>query len=365
MAMGTSKSDSSESNQETALLDWQRLRKEGRSYREIGEIIGRSPNTVKAWLRRYGVEKPPPIPPKPMDLPLRSDLPLEDAEAVFLLYEQGYSYYQISDIVGRPRNTVRYWVLNYYGQGKLPPEPMETPLRSELPPEDIEAVLLLHRKGYGYKRISAIVERPRNTVQGWILHYYQPGKAPPLPPRPSELPARADLPQDDAAAVLLLRQQNFTYAQIGLIFGRSKSTVKNWHHKLVTPYPLKKRIDNAEDWRRHLRRGAVTATNQNPRYILVCAAQKSRNLENLLAVICYRLKQNPFHGDVFIFCDLTHKTLVTVQWDGNALRIVKRRLQRGRYPWPPKKLGLFMEIKKEEYELLMLYSPKKIMSATP
>jgi len=64
--MAMSVSDDKESIQAIELLEWQRLRIEGHSYRAIGEIIGRSPNTVKGWIRRYGLEKPPSIPPKPV-----------------------------------------------------------------------------------------------------------------------------------------------------------------------------------------------------------------------------------------------------------------------------------------------------------
>jgi len=318
MAMGTSKSNGSKGNQEVGLLDWQQLRKAGHSYREIGELIGRSPDTVKGWIRRYGLEEPPSKPLKP------------------------------------PK-----------------PKPMEPPLRCDLPQEDIEAVLLLREQGYSYKQIGSVVDRAYSTIRRWALHFTQ-DNPPPLQlrqPRKTELPLRCDLPQDDVAAFLQLRREGYSCGQIGKILGRTKDAMKHWGRKYFpseAQLPIRRHITCAEDWRRRLHAGIAAVPKNNPRIFLVCGTQKSgRSLENLLAIIRYRLRLNPCSGDIYVFCGQSQKTLRSVQWDGGGLRIIKRRSQRGRYPWPPVKLGPLMEINQDEYELLLSYTTKRNVAKKP
>ena len=124
---------------------------------------------------------------------------------------------------------------------------------------------------------------------------------------------------------------------------------------------------SAEEWREHLRRFTAenTAPKPPPRILLVCGISHiSRGLENLLAVARYRLHVNPLGGDLFVFCGAGRKTLVTLEWDDGGLRIAKRRSQRGVYPWPSRRLGPLMEISEEEFQLLLSYSPKKILTET-
>ena len=78
----------------------------------------------------------------------------------------------------------------------------------------------------------------------------------------------------------------------------------------------------------------LAAENLSPkppqRILLVCGiTHVSRGLENLLAVIRYRLHADPLGGDLFVFCGTGYKTLVTLEWDGGGLRIAKRRVDVG------------------------------------
>jgi hypothetical protein len=95
------------------------------------------------------------------------------------------------------------------------------------------------------------------------------------------------------------------------------------------------------------------------RVFLVCPARIPQGLENMLAVIRYRLRADLFSGDIYAFCDQTRKVLLTIEWDGGGLCIFRRRSQCGTYPWPPKRLGPLVEISKEDLEVLVAF-PKNI-----
>jgi len=82
----------------------------------------------------------------------------------------------------------------------------------------------------------------------------------------------------------------------------------------------------------------------------------------MLAVIRYRLHADPLGGDLFVFCGAGRKTIVTLGWDDGGLRISKRRSQRGVYPWPSRRMGSLIEISEAEFQLLLSYSPKKMLT---
>ena len=168
---------------------------------------------------------------------------------------------------------------------------------------------------------------------------------------------------------LRLRRQGLTYQTIAECMGRPMNTVKSWGTRYIGPsyhIPMPTaQVQSAEEWRALLRRLAAENLSPKPprRILLVCGiTHVSHGMENLLAVIRYRLHADPLGGDLFVFCGTGHKTLVTLEWDGGGLRIAKRRSQRGTYPWPPRRLGPLMEISEEDYGLLLTYSPKKILT---
>ena len=168
---------------------------------------------------------------------------------------------------------------------------------------------------------------------------------------------------------LRLRRQGLTYQSIAECMGKSMNTVKSWGMRYIGPsYHIAMptaQVQSAEEWRALLRLTAAENTSPKPpqRILLVCGiSHVSHGLENMLAVIRYRLHVDPLGGDLFVFCGTGHKTLVTLEWDGGGLRVAKRRSQRGTYPWPPRRLGPLMEISEEEYLLLLSYSPKKILT---
>lgn len=95
------------------------------------------------------------------------------------------------------------------------------------------------------------------------------------------------------------------------------------------------------------------------RILLVCGTTKLR-VENLSAIIKYRLEEDPYGGDIFVFCDNTRKKIGLLQWDGDTFRLGTRKLQWGTYPWAGLSLGPTIELSGEELNILLGYSPEKM-----
>lgn len=74
-------------------------------------------------------------------------------------------------------------------------------------------------------------------------------------------------------------------------------------------------------------------------------------IDAMLGIIRYRLKQNPFDGGIYVFCD-GKSMMKYIEWDGMGFCIGKRRAQSGTYPWPPGEAGLMLEISEREFEYL-------------
>jgi len=137
---------------------------------------------------------------------------------------------------------------------------------------------------------------------------------------------------------------------------------RGWRPKGPVPsmYALVKRVQTEEDWRLRLQK-ISEASEEKPdrRIILVCGTTKLR-VESLSSIIRYRLEEDPYGGDLFVFCDNSRKKIGLLQWDGDTFRFGARKLQWGTYPWAGFSLGKSFDINEEELKLLLGYTPNKM-----
>jgi len=60
-----------------------------------------------------------------------------------------------------------------------------------------------------------------------------------------------------------------------------------------------------------------------------------RKAVNGLSVIVQEdIKQDPFSGSVFLFCNRGRKLLKAVYWDKTGFWLSQKRLEKDRFPWP-------------------------------
>lgn len=74
--------------------------------------------------------------------------------------------------------------------------------------------------------------------------------------------------------------------------------------------------------------------------------------EELLHVINDLMKQNPFSGAVFMFCNSWRKLLKLIWWETNGFWIAQKILEKGRWPWPDT-VEQAKEIKLDEVIMLL------------
>ena len=73
----------------------------------------------------------------------------------------------------------------------------------------------------------------------------------------------------------------------------------------------------------------------NVRIFLRPGTTDLRKAANGLSVIVQQeMRQDPFSGSVYIFCNSDRKLLKAVYWDKTGFWLSQKRLEKDRYPWP-------------------------------
>ena len=73
-------------------------------------------------------------------------------------------------------------------------------------------------------------------------------------------------------------------------------------------------------------------------------------VNGLSAIVQEKMKQDPFNGSVYIFCNRERKLLKAVYWDKNGFWLNQKRLEKDRFPWPQDE----REVKELEAEQLLM-----------
>jgi transposase len=78
-----------------------------------------------------------------------------------------------------------------------------------------------------------------------------------------------------------------------------------------------------------------------------------RKASNGLTVIVHEgMKQDPFSGNVYLFCNRERTLLKAVYWDKNGFWLSQKRLEKEKFPWP-QTVEAVQELSTEELEMLL------------
>ena len=72
----------------------------------------------------------------------------------------------------------------------------------------------------------------------------------------------------------------------------------------------------------------------------------------LTAIVQEEMKENPFSGSVYLFCNRERKLLKAVYWDKTGFWLCQKRLEKEKFPWPST-LEAVQEINGEELKMLL------------
>ena len=76
-------------------------------------------------------------------------------------------------------------------------------------------------------------------------------------------------------------------------------------------------------------------------------------VNGLSAIVQDTMKQDPFSGSVFLFCNRERKLLKAVYWDKTGFWLSQKRLEKNKFPWPCDETEA-RELAVEELQMLLV-----------
>jgi len=75
-------------------------------------------------------------------------------------------------------------------------------------------------------------------------------------------------------------------------------------------------------------------------------------VNGLSVIVQENMKQDPFSGSVFLFCNRERKLLKAVYWDKTGFWLSQKRLEKDKFPWPQDEMEA-RELAAEELQMLL------------
>ena len=87
---------------------------------------------------------------------------------------------------------------------------------------------------------------------------------------------------------------------------------------------------------------------------LACGATDMRKAINGLSIIVQkRLRIDPFEPSLFVFCNRSRNRLKILEWDGDGFWMYVKRLEKGRFQWPPESEFPALSLCESEFAILL------------
>jgi transposase len=72
-----------------------------------------------------------------------------------------------------------------------------------------------------------------------------------------------------------------------------------------------------------------------------------KSIDGLAAMVTQVFRLDPFSSSMFVFCNKNRDKLKILQWHHNGFWLYYRRLERGKFQWPPENSGPLKITKRE------------------
>jgi transposase len=69
-------------------------------------------------------------------------------------------------------------------------------------------------------------------------------------------------------------------------------------------------------------------------YLAVAPVDMRKQFNGLWAAVRQTLRMDPRQGAVFVFTNKTRDRVKLLYWDGTGVRVLAKRLEKGRFSWP-------------------------------
>ena len=88
-------------------------------------------------------------------------------------------------------------------------------------------------------------------------------------------------------------------------------------------------------------------------YVAVQPVDLRKSFDGLYGLVVGRLGQDPLSGHLFLFANRSRTRLKALVWDGTGLWVCAKRLEKGRFGWPPTNGSDSVTMRPEELSMLL------------
>jgi transposase len=77
-----------------------------------------------------------------------------------------------------------------------------------------------------------------------------------------------------------------------------------------------------------------------------------KQINGLSLMVSEELQQDPFEGNLYLFCNKQKRILKIIYWDKNGFCLWLKRLEKDKFPWPSNQIEA-TEITREQFGFLL------------
>jgi transposase len=82
------------------------------------------------------------------------------------------------------------------------------------------------------------------------------------------------------------------------------------------------------------------------------ATDMRKQINGLSLIVSEELQQDPFEGNLYMFCNKQKRILKIIYWDKNGFCLWLKRLEKDKFPWPSNQAQA-TEISREQFGFLL------------
>jgi transposase len=93
---------------------------------------------------------------------------------------------------------------------------------------------------------------------------------------------------------------------------------------------------------------------ESKKVYLACGATDLRkNIDALSSLVQDSFKLDPYSDTMFVFCNRSRDIIKILEWDGDGFWLHTKKIEQGRFNWPPTAEEDLMDLTRRELEILI------------
>ena len=88
-------------------------------------------------------------------------------------------------------------------------------------------------------------------------------------------------------------------------------------------------------------------------YLACGSTDLRKNIDALSSLVQDSFKLDPYSDTMFVFCNRSRDIIKILEWDGDGFWLHTKKIEQGRFNWPPTAEEDLMDLTRRELEILI------------